>query len=128
MLERFEWLFYLFGALLVVTAFRMAFGQEASFNLEKNLVVRLLRTVVPITRRTHGDWFITRRRGLIVASPLLVALLTAVLHNVVSIRISSQEKRELEKITKTSAKSVSEVVREAIESWLARRRRLCFDG
>lgn len=52
----------------------------------------------------------------------------AVLHNVVSIRISDQEKRELEKITKTSAKSVSEVVREAIESWLARRRRLCLDG
>lgn len=53
---------------------------------------------------------------------------TEVLHNVVSIRISDQEKRELEKITKTSAKSVSEVVREAIETWLARRRRLCLDG
>lgn len=51
-----------------------------------------------------------------------------VLHNVVSLRISDQEKRELEKITKTSSKSVSEIVREAIELWLAKRKKLCFDA
>jgi hypothetical protein len=51
-----------------------------------------------------------------------------VLHNVVSIRISDLEKRELERITVTQAKSVSEVVREAIESWLAQQRRLCLDS
>ena len=41
-----------------------------------------------------------------------------VLHNVVSLRISDQEKHELEKITKSSSKSVSEIVREAIEFWI----------
>lgn len=51
-----------------------------------------------------------------------------VLHNVVSLRISDQEKYELEKITKTSSKSVSEIVREAIEYWIAKRKRLCLDG
>jgi len=51
-----------------------------------------------------------------------------VLHNIVSLRISDQEKRELEKITKTSSKSVSEVVREAIEFWLSKRKRLCLDA
>ena len=51
-----------------------------------------------------------------------------VLHNVVSLRISDQEKRELEKITKTSSKSVSEIVREAIEFWLSKRKRLCLDA
>ena len=51
-----------------------------------------------------------------------------ILHNVVSLRISDQEKRELEKITKTSAKSVSEIVREAIELWLAKRKRFCLDS
>jgi len=35
----------------------------------------MVRKLVPITRRTYGDWFITRRRKIIVASPLLVALL-----------------------------------------------------
>ena len=75
LLERFHWLFYLFGALLVVTAVKMAFGGEGKVDPEKNLIVRAIRKVVPVTRRTWGDWFITRRRGMIVASPLLVTLL-----------------------------------------------------
>jgi tellurite resistance protein TerC len=75
LLERFQGLFYIFGALLVVTAIRMAFGKEGAFEPEKNLIVRMIRKVVPVTRRTRGDWFITRRRKLIVASPLLVALI-----------------------------------------------------
>lgn len=51
-----------------------------------------------------------------------------VLHNVVSLRISDQEKHELEKITKSSSKSVSEIVREAIEFWITKRKRLCLDA
>lgn len=50
------------------------------------------------------------------------------LTNVVSLRISDQEKRVLERITKSSSKNVSEVVREAIEFWLARRKKLCLDN
>jgi hypothetical protein len=49
------------------------------------------------------------------------------LTNVVSLRISDQEKRELEKITKSSARNISEIVREAIEFWIAKRKRLCLD-
>ena len=75
LLARFHWLFYLFGALLVVTAFKMAFGGEGKVEPEKNLMVRAIRKLLPVTRRTWGDWFITRRRGLVVASPLLVTLL-----------------------------------------------------
>lgn len=74
LLERFQGLFYIFGALLIITAIKMAFSKEGTFEPEKNLIVRLVRKLMPITRRTHGDWFITRRRKIIVASPLLVAL------------------------------------------------------
>ena len=48
-----------------------------------------------------------------------------VLNNVVSLRVSDKEKEVLEKITESSSKSVSDIVREAIEYWLARRQRLC---
>lgn len=75
LLERFQGLFYIFGALLVVTAIRMALGKEGAFEPEKNLIVRMVRKLVPVTRRIRGDWFVTRRRKMIVASPLLVALL-----------------------------------------------------
>ncbi|HZV81184.1 MAG TPA: TerC family protein [Geobacteraceae bacterium] len=75
LLERFHELFYLFGTLLVVTAVKMAFGSEGEVDPERNLVVRGIRKLLPITRRTRGDWFVTRRRGMLVASPLLVTLL-----------------------------------------------------
>jgi len=75
LLQRFHWLFYLFGALLVVTAFKMAFGGEGEVDPERNLVVRGIRKLLPVTRRIRGDWFVTRRRGKLVASPLLVILL-----------------------------------------------------
>ena len=45
------------------------------------------------------------------------------LNNVVSLRVSDQERGLLEKITQTTSQSVSDVVREAIEFWLDSRRR-----
>ena len=74
LMERFHWLFYFFGALLVVTAIKMAFGGEGKVDPDKNLVVKAMRKLLPVTRRIRGDWFITRRRGMLVASPLLVTL------------------------------------------------------
>ena len=49
------------------------------------------------------------------------------LTNVVSLRISDQEKRVLEKITRSSTRNISEIVREALELWIAKRKRLCLD-
>jgi tellurite resistance protein TerC len=74
LLAHFRWLFWIFGALLIVTAAKMAFGGEGTVRPERNLAVRLVKRVLPITRRIHGDWFITRRRGILLGSPLLVAL------------------------------------------------------
>lgn len=50
------------------------------------------------------------------------------LSNVVSLRINDQERQELEKITRTSSKNVSELVREAIGYWISRRKRYCLDS
>jgi len=74
LLTTFHWLFYLFGALLLFTAWKMAFGLETEISPEKNLLVRLARRLFPFTKRVRGDWFFKRRQGLLVASPLFVAL------------------------------------------------------
>jgi alkaline phosphatase len=49
------------------------------------------------------------------------------LQNVISLRINDEEKKELEKLTKSTSKSVSEIMREAINLWSAKRRKLCLD-
>jgi len=74
LLTTFHWMFYLFGALLLFTALKMAFGGEEEIHPDKNMLVRLARKLFPFTKRVRGDWFFTRRKGLLVASPLFLAL------------------------------------------------------
>lgn len=49
------------------------------------------------------------------------------LQNVISLRINDEEKRALEKLTKSTSKSISEIMREAIDLWSSKRRKLCLD-
>jgi len=74
LLTAFHWMFYLFGALLLFTAWKMAFGAEEEVHPDKNLLVRLARKLFPFTKRVRGDWFFKRRNGMLVASPLFLAL------------------------------------------------------
>lgn len=75
LLSAFHWMFYLFGALLLYTAWKMAFKNDVEeIHPENNPLVRLTRTVFPITKRVYGDRFFTRRKGKLVASPLFLAL------------------------------------------------------
>ena len=74
LLTAFHWMFYLFGALRLFTAWKMAFCGEEEVHPDKNLLVRLARRLFPVTKRVRGDWFFKRRKGILVASPLLLAL------------------------------------------------------
>ncbi|NTV50244.1 MAG: ribbon-helix-helix protein, CopG family [Geobacteraceae bacterium] len=49
------------------------------------------------------------------------------LQNVISLRINDDEKRALEKLTKSTSKSITEIMREAIDLWSTKRRKLCMD-
>ena len=46
-----------------------------------------------------------------------------ILKNVVSLRVSDQEKRLLDRLTAATSKNVSDLVREALGFWLAKGRR-----
>ncbi len=52
---------------------------------------------------------------------------TEQLQNVISLRINDEEKKALEKLTKSTSKSITEIMREAIDLWSAKRRKLCMD-
>jgi tellurite resistance protein TerC len=73
LLDAFHYTIYLFGAFLIVTGVRMARKQEAEIHPERNPVLRLLRRVVPLTPDFHGERFLVRERGALLATPLLAA-------------------------------------------------------
>ena len=76
LLDRFEWIIYVFGAILVVTGFRMMREHEEAVELEHNPVVRLARRLLPFSNYYDGTKFFTRRMdGRVIATPMLLVLL-----------------------------------------------------
>lgn len=75
LIERFHWMIYVFGGLLVITGIKMAFGGEEKIEPEKNLLVRIVRKFVPITKRVRDDRFFIRKGGILAATPLFLTLL-----------------------------------------------------
>lgn len=73
LLDEFSWVFYVFGAVIVLAGARMLRG-ESQPRPERNLVVRGLRKIVPVTDGYVGDRFFTRVDGRRFATLLLVAL------------------------------------------------------
>ncbi|MFI7550997.1 TerC family protein [Micromonospora sediminimaris] len=75
LLETFFWTAYLFGAFLIVTAYKMAFRHDEETPPDRNPVVRLVRRLVPTDPAYHGDKFFTRVNGRQVATLLFVVLI-----------------------------------------------------
>ena len=74
-IERFAWLIYVLGGLLIVTGIRMAMPGEREIHPERNPVLRLFRRMFPVTDDYDGDRFFVRRAARIFATPLFVVLL-----------------------------------------------------
>ena len=74
LLARFEWIIYVFGALLVITGIRMALKQDEEFDGEQNPVVRFVRRFLPVTSDYRGKHFLTMENGKRHATPLLLVL------------------------------------------------------
>jgi tellurite resistance protein TerC len=76
LLQRFEWVVYLFGGILVLTGIRMLGGKEERIQPEKNPVVRLARRLLPFSDSYDGSRFFCRTsRGRLLATPLLLVVL-----------------------------------------------------
>jgi tellurite resistance protein TerC len=75
-IEQFSWVFYLFGAFLVWTAWTQARsgGQPAGGQYRENAVLRLARRVLPTSDAYAGDRLTARRHGRWTITPLAVAL------------------------------------------------------
>lgn len=74
LLEAFFWTAYVFGVFLVYTGWKLAFRHDAPTDPGNNVMVRLMRRVMPVLGEYEGNRFITRVNGRRAATLLLVAL------------------------------------------------------
>jgi tellurite resistance protein TerC len=77
LIERFHWVLYFLGALLIYSGIRLGFSGEHHVDPAKNPAVRALRRLLPVTDDFHGGRFFVRgwkgKPGLY-ATPLLIVL------------------------------------------------------
>jgi tellurite resistance protein TerC len=74
LIQRFHWLIYVFGGLLVYSGIGLLRQGEEEIHPEKNPVLKLFRQWIPVTEDYVGNNFWVRQPGLH-ATPLVVVLL-----------------------------------------------------
>jgi len=73
-LERWHWVLYVFGGILLVTGIRLLRASEEVEHPERNPLFKLFQRVVPSTSEYHGGQFYIREGGKWLATPLLTVL------------------------------------------------------
>lgn len=74
-LMKIHWIVWLFGAFLIFTGLKMMLVPDKGLEPDKNPVIRLFRSLVPVTQEFHDQRFFVRLDGVLHASPLFVSLL-----------------------------------------------------
>jgi tellurite resistance protein TerC len=74
-LMQFHWIVLVFGIFLIFTGIKMAVSSGEAVHPERNLLIRAVRHVFPVTTDFHGYSFFVRKDGRLWATPLLVALI-----------------------------------------------------
>lgn len=77
-IERFSWVFYVFGAFLIYTAVKLAredHDSEAEAEFHENRLLRFVRRVLPSSPEYHGDRLTVVKDGRRLVTPMLIVMI-----------------------------------------------------
>ena len=74
LIDRFSWVLYVFAAFLVYTGVTMIRQRHEHIDPSRSRALALFRRRVPMTDAYHGQRFLIRRDGVLLATPLLAVL------------------------------------------------------
>jgi tellurite resistance protein TerC len=76
LITKFHWIIYLFGLFLVVTGVKMGFQkEEMEVRPERNILVRLVKKIIPVTAGYHGSKFFLKLEGRRYATLLFIVVI-----------------------------------------------------
>ncbi len=76
LLNRFEWMMYVFGAFLIYTGIKMLLLKDSESDPTQNPMVRAFRRFVPYDEKGGHEHFWTKKNGRHFATPMLLVLIT----------------------------------------------------
>ncbi len=82
LINKIDWIVYVFGGFLLYTAYKMYSSDEGDFEPKKSPMYRFLRKLFPVTHKMEGDKFFIKKMGIRAATPLFVALMVIELTDV----------------------------------------------
>lgn len=83
LIERFNWILYVFGAFLLYTGIKMWFASESEQDLSNNKLLRWLKGHIKFTDDYHGEKFFVVKQGVRYATPLLLVLVMIEISDVI---------------------------------------------
>jgi tellurite resistance protein TerC len=75
LIERFEWVLYIFGAFLLYTAIKLVVKTDEDHDPTNGKFIKLVRRVVPTTEKLDGQKLFTKENGKRLATPLFAVLM-----------------------------------------------------
>ncbi len=76
LIQSFSWVIYVFGGFLVITAVKLMLQKEGEVHPERNPLFLIFRRFVPSVPEFHGAHFLVRVDGRLLATPLLLVLVS----------------------------------------------------
>ena len=74
LVERYKWVMWFFGAFLLYTGIKLAFGDD-DHEPGDNALTRFFKRIIPLSSQPAGDKFFVRENGRLMATPLFLVLL-----------------------------------------------------
>ncbi len=74
LIERFTWMIYVFGGLLIITAIKMFFEGDEEKDVSKNIAFIALKKIMPFKADYKGRNFFIKENGKLFATPLLATV------------------------------------------------------
>ncbi len=75
LMKKFDWIIYIFGAILLYTATRLFTSDEAGEDPENNKILLMVNRFLPQTKTYHKDHFFVKENGRRLATPLFTVLI-----------------------------------------------------
>ncbi|MGV8086809.1 MAG: TerC/Alx family metal homeostasis membrane protein [Candidatus Woesearchaeota archaeon] len=83
LVEKFEWVFYVFGLFLIYSAIQMLFKRDEGFDPHNSRIVKIIHKIVPVSRDHKDGKFIVRNNGKIAVTIMFVTLIVIELTDLV---------------------------------------------
>ncbi|BAH07535.1 TerC/Alx family metal homeostasis membrane protein [Clostridium kluyveri] len=82
-IDKFHWMLYIFGLLLIVSGIKMFFKHNESKDFHNSKIIKLINKIIPVSKELDGEKFFTKKNGILYATPLFAILILIELSDII---------------------------------------------